>query len=95
MSESNSTIPVDAATIKQLSSDCIRLSDDFNKFSEECAFLCDAFAAVAHDPDYISEETSKGIGHLSCWLKEQAKSYRDRIDKLHEGLFSLRPESSD
>ncbi|WDE05673.1 hypothetical protein SG34_001650 [Thalassomonas viridans] len=77
---SESTTYDEEVSIKQLSSDCIRLCDDFNKFSEECAFLCDAFAAVAREPDDISEDTSEGIGHLSCWLKEQARGYcyRDR-----------------
>ncbi|WDE07867.1 hypothetical protein SG34_013850 [Thalassomonas viridans] len=94
MSESDDTYtPLDDdEQIKQLSSECISLSDDFNKFSEECAFLCDAFAAVTREPDNISPQTGEGIRHLSCWLKEQAENYRERIEQLHQSLSALARE---
>ncbi|WDE08458.1 hypothetical protein SG34_031535 [Thalassomonas viridans] len=82
MSES---ISLDQAAGRQaLLSTLISLTDDFQKFNEECAFLCDAFAAVAREPDCISEETGEGIGHISCWLKDQVKDYNERINTLYK-----------
>ncbi|WDE04510.1 hypothetical protein SG34_024755 [Thalassomonas viridans] len=72
----------DAAQREQLSREFRELSDQFNKFSEECAFLCDAFAAIGREPAEITPPTSEGIGHVSYWLKCQVIGYRDKIDEL-------------
>ncbi|WDE03421.1 hypothetical protein SG34_018720 [Thalassomonas viridans] len=81
---SDLTSPDDANKREQLSRDFRELSDDFNKFTEECAFLCDAFAAVSREPDCITPPTSEGIGHISYWLKCQLIDYRDKIDDMRE-----------
>ncbi|WDE04254.1 hypothetical protein SG34_023385 [Thalassomonas viridans] len=73
---------------KALLSALISLTDDFHKFTEECAFLCDAFAAVAREPECINEDTSEGIGHISYWLKDQVKGYDERINVLYKTLHN-------
>ncbi|WDE08710.1 hypothetical protein SG34_032920 [Thalassomonas viridans] len=75
----------------QLASESLELCDDFNKFSDECSFLCDAFAAVARDPACITPETSEGIWYVCYKLKIQIRTYRDQIDGIHQGLRALRP----
>ncbi|WDE07467.1 hypothetical protein SG34_011565 [Thalassomonas viridans] len=81
---SDSMPPNDAEKREQLSREFRELSDDFNKFSEECAFLCDAFAAIGREPACITPPTSEGIGHISYWLKCQVIDYRDKIDEIRE-----------
>ena len=73
---SDSKLPLTEEAIKKdkLSSDFVDLSDDFGKFSEECAFLFDAFAAVSREPECITEHTSEGIRHLCYWLKYQVSA---------------------
>jgi len=88
MSESNLSVQDEAARRKAQLSALVDLSDDFYKFHQECAFLCDAFAAVTQEPECISEETSEGIRHLSCWLKCQVKHYCQRIDELYKEAYS-------
>ncbi|WDE05619.1 hypothetical protein SG34_001355 [Thalassomonas viridans] len=88
MSESTQTPQNEAARRKAQLSELIDLTDDFSKFHQECAFLCDAFAAVAQEPECISEETSEGIRHLSYWLKGQAKEYYQRIDAIYQEAYS-------
>ncbi|WDE08667.1 hypothetical protein SG34_032655 [Thalassomonas viridans] len=88
MSESTPAPQNEAARRKAQLSALVDLTDDFSKFHEECAFLCDAFAAVAQEPECISEETSEGIRHLSYWLKCQAKEYYQRIDQLYKEAYS-------
>ncbi|WDE04426.1 hypothetical protein SG34_024300 [Thalassomonas viridans] len=88
MSESTSIPQSDAARRKAQLSELIDLTDDFYKFHQECAFLCDAFAAVAQEPECISEETSEGIRHLSYWLKSQAKDYYQRIDGIYKEAYN-------
>ncbi|WDE03818.1 hypothetical protein SG34_020915 [Thalassomonas viridans] len=88
MSESTSTPQNEAARRKAQLSALVDLTDDFSQFHQECAFLCDAFAAVAQEPECISEETSEGIRHMSYWLKGQAKEYYQRIDDLYQEAYS-------
>ncbi|WDE05058.1 hypothetical protein SG34_027790 [Thalassomonas viridans] len=73
-----------------LASESLELCDGFNKFSDECSFLCDAFAAVARDPACITPETSEGIWYVCYKLKMQIRSYRDQIDEIHNGLRALK-----
>ncbi|WDE02780.1 hypothetical protein SG34_015145 [Thalassomonas viridans] len=84
MSDSNQPPPGDAAKREQLSKDFLDLCNDFDKFSDECAFLCDAFAALAQDPESITPPTGDGIGHVSYWLKCQVLDYREKIDELRK-----------
>ncbi|WDE06958.1 hypothetical protein SG34_008740 [Thalassomonas viridans] len=89
---SDFTPPDDAARREQLSRDFRELSDDFNKFSEECAFLCDAFAALGREPQYITPPTGEGFGHISYWLKCRVIDYRDKIDDIRESWKELNRE---
>ncbi|WP_281556281.1 hypothetical protein [Thalassomonas sp. RHCl1] len=84
MSESNLPLTEDEIRREQLSSDFVNLSDDFSKFSEECAFLFDAFAAVGREPECITPHTSEGIRHLCYWLKYQVIGYREKIDGMQD-----------
>jgi len=88
MSDANSAPQSEAARRKAQLSALVDLSDDFYKFHQECAFICDAFAAVTQEPECISEETSEGIRHLSCWLKSQVKGYYQRIDDIYQQAYS-------
>ncbi|WDD99284.1 hypothetical protein [Thalassomonas actiniarum] len=96
MSESNTITPgalLDhEAKRKQLTSKSLELSDDFSKFSDECSFLCDAFAAVAREPECITPQTSEGIWHVCYKLKIQVRKYRDQIDTLHNDLRHFKLE---
>ena len=95
MSESENT-PADFETRReQLAGESLDLCDDFSQFSDECSFLCDAFAAVAREPECITPETTEGIWYVCYKLKMQIRSYRDRINKVHEGLQTLKGKDSD
>ncbi|WDE12301.1 hypothetical protein [Thalassomonas haliotis] len=77
-------------TLEQWSSDLLALCDDFSQFSQECAFLFDALAAVAQEPECITEDTSEGIRHVNFWLKYQVIAYREKINRLHSGWGILK-----
>ncbi|WDE06399.1 hypothetical protein SG34_005615 [Thalassomonas viridans] len=85
-------LPDCEAKLKQIRSKSLELCDSFNKFSDECSFLCDAFAAVAREPDCITPETSEGIWYVNYRLKMQIRDYRDQIDEIHQGLQKLKLE---
>ncbi|WDE03094.1 hypothetical protein SG34_016860 [Thalassomonas viridans] len=89
MSESNQPPLDDVAKREQMSGDFLDLCDDFIKFSEECAFLFDAFAAVTREPECITEDTIEGIRHINFWLKYQVIDYREKIDRQRKYWTSL------
>ncbi|WDD99433.1 hypothetical protein [Thalassomonas actiniarum] len=90
MSESNATSQEYEAKRAQLLSESLELCDDFSKFSDEYSFLCDAFAAVAREPECITPPTSEGIWYVCYRLKMQVRSYRDKINSIHEGLRAIK-----
>ncbi|WDE02815.1 hypothetical protein SG34_015325 [Thalassomonas viridans] len=94
MSESTPAPQNEAARRKTQLSALVDLTDDFSQFHQECAFLCDAFAAVAQEPECISEETSEGIRHMSYWLKSQAKEYYQRIDDLYKEAYNYNKQAT-
>jgi len=89
MSESKLLLTEDAIKKEKLSGDFVDLSDDFGKFSEECAFLFDAFAAVTREPECITEHTSEGIRHMCYRLKYQVIGYREKIDEMQDSWRTL------
>ncbi|WDE02545.1 hypothetical protein [Thalassomonas actiniarum] len=73
-------------TAKQLKADMLLLCDEFSQFNEECAFICDAFAAIVREPEALDQATIAGFSHYSIWLKEQVADFKHRIHKVHQEL---------
>ena len=76
----------DETSKKQFTQQLISLSDDFSDFSNECSFVCDAFAAIAREPECITEETSEGFRHVSYRLKCQVREFYRQIEALYQAL---------
>ncbi|WDE09068.1 hypothetical protein SG34_030305 [Thalassomonas viridans] len=66
-----------------LGHEVLHLCDDFARFSDECAFLCDAYAAVVSEPACIGEMTASGLGLSSYKLKKQVEDFYYRIANIH------------
>ncbi|WP_281557929.1 hypothetical protein [Thalassomonas sp. RHCl1] len=73
-------------TAKQLKADMLLLCDEFSQFNEECAFICDAFAAIVREPEALDQATIAGFSHYSIWLKEQVAGFKHRIHEVHKGF---------
>ncbi|WDE02139.1 hypothetical protein [Thalassomonas actiniarum] len=74
------------STAKQLKTDMLLLCDQFSQFSEECAFICDAFAAIVREPEALDEATIAGFSHYSIWIKDQVTGFKHKIHKVHQDL---------
>ncbi|WDE07988.1 hypothetical protein SG34_014495 [Thalassomonas viridans] len=68
----------------QLTAEIYRLKNEFDQFNGKCSFLCDAFTAVAANPECIDELTSYGFDFYAIWLKRQVTDFNDRIHIIHE-----------
>ena len=72
--------------INELQLKVLRLYDEFALFSDQCAFLCDAFAAVPAHQEAISPATLGGLEFYSQWLKTRLVEIKTELGQIHEQL---------
>ncbi|WDE10828.1 hypothetical protein [Thalassomonas haliotis] len=71
---------------KAVSVEVLALTNDFNSFSLDCAFLCEAFAAIANVQPSIDGYPLHGFNRYGLWIKEQVANFDERIEKLQEHI---------
>jgi hypothetical protein len=76
----------DRKRIRKLQLKVLRLYDEFSQFSDQCAFLCDAFAAIPAQQEPIEPETIEGINSYSYWLKTRLLEIKGELQKVHEQI---------
>ncbi len=75
--------------IRKLQRMVLRLYDEYAQFTDQCAFLCDAFAAIPEKQEIVEPETIEGINHYSHWLKTRVLEIKGELHKIHEQLRGL------
>ena len=75
--------------IRELQLKVVRLYDEFAQFSDQCAFLCDSFAAIPAQHEFIEPETIGGIEFYSRWLKTRLLEIKNELRKIHEQLREI------
>ncbi|WDE10871.1 hypothetical protein [Thalassomonas haliotis] len=75
-----------SAEQKAISAEVLALTNDFNAFSANCAFLCEAFAAIASDQSSMDAYIVYGFNRYGLWIKEQVTNFDERIEKLQEHI---------
>ena len=73
-------------SISELQLKALRLYDEFALFSDQCAFLCDAFAAVPAHQEAITPATLGGLHFISQWLKTRLVEIKIEPGQIHEQL---------
>lgn len=68
----------------------LRLNDDFALFSNQCAFLCDAFASIPARHEEITPATLGGLEHYSHWLKTRLVEIKTELGEIHAQLRELK-----
>lgn len=69
-----------------LKKELLTLYDEFSEFTDQCAFLCDAFAATAANYENLDKESAKGLDHNAYWLKQKVKGFKVRLQLLNSRL---------
>ncbi|WDE07594.1 hypothetical protein SG34_012305 [Thalassomonas viridans] len=82
MSDSTTTSEEEQA----LASRTMELCDEFSHFTAECAFICDAFAAIVKDPACINEPAIFGIELTAYKIKTRMIDINNRLIDIHEEL---------
>jgi hypothetical protein len=75
--------------IRELQLKVVRLYDEFAQFSDQCAFLCDSFAAIPAQHEFIEAGTIGGIEFYSRWLKTRLLEIKNELRKIHEQLREI------
>ena len=65
----------------------LTLYDELTEFSDQCSFLCDAFACIPAQEEVIDDETIRGISYYAHWMKR-------RIRKMKAELRAVRNQAN-
>ena len=68
----------------RLSNALTELYDEVLEFTDECAFLCDAFAALAVQNDGFDTSTASGISMSAHTLKQKASVLQQHLKDIHD-----------
>jgi hypothetical protein len=66
-----------------LKQDLLNLCDSFAEFSDQCTFLCDAFAAISARAETIDPHTANGIEHTARNLKQKVRELGADLNRLN------------
>ena len=67
-----------------IETDLLNFYDDFVELHDNCSFLCDAFACLATEEDYLDSSTAMGISRYSHWIKLRVQKLKQDLKKIHE-----------
>ncbi len=67
------------AEARPVSKQLLDYYDEFTEFSDRCAFLCDAFAAVAAHNESLDEHSVRGLAYSADWLKLRARELKEKL----------------
>lgn len=71
-------------TQKTLRQELLSLCDNFAEFTDQCVFLCDAFAAISTRDESIDPATANGIGHTARCLKKRVQEIKFDLNTLRQ-----------
>jgi hypothetical protein len=67
-----------------LSNDLLDLYDELTDFNDCCAFLWDAFSALAAEEDALDTSTIEGLRSLADWMKQRMNTVKTRLKGIQE-----------
>jgi len=56
--------------------------DEFADFNEDCAFLCDAFACMVENHEYLDQDSTRGLSRNAYWLKRRTTKLKEVIKHI-------------
>lgn len=70
--------------VKPLYTEILNLYDEFADFSEQCAFLCDAYVSLALYTESMDRKTVNGMERSTRWLKYRVEEIKERLRIIHQ-----------
>jgi len=81
-------------TKTSLETDLLHFYDDFVEFHDNFSFLCDAFACLATEEDYLDTSTAMGVSRFSHWIKNRTQELKRDLKKIHEKAYTQNQTAS-
>ena len=69
--------------------DVLALYDRLTEFADQCAFLCDAFAAIPITEECIEPATARGMSLSARWIKDTVQEIKLDLKRIHEQARSI------
>jgi hypothetical protein len=73
-----------STTPRWLATELLGYDDELSEFNDHCAFLCDAFAAIAARCDNLDESTIAGLSEHAQWLKQRTAASKARFQRIRQ-----------
>ena len=71
-----------------LERDLLHFYDSYIEFHDHCSFLCDAFAGLTIEEDFLDSSTAMGVSRYSHWVKRKAQELKQDLQKIHEKAYT-------
>ena len=70
-----------------LKTDLLHFYDEFVEFQDYCSFMCEAFASLATEENYLDTSTAMGASRFCQWMKRRMQELRGDLKKIHEKAY--------
>ena len=72
---------------KDMSLALLQHYDELTDFNDDCAFLCDAFAMLAANNEYLNECSIRGLERHAESLKRRSEDLKQELRQIRERYF--------
>ena len=67
-----------------LYTDLLLFYDEFVEFHDYCSFMCEAFASLATEENYLDTSTAMGASRFCHWTKRRMQELKGDLKNIHE-----------
>ncbi len=71
-------------TNTSIKADLLHFYDEFVELNDYCSFMCEAFASLATEEDYMDESTAMGVSRFCYWIKHRMEVLKGELKQIHE-----------
>ena len=70
-----------------LNTDLLHFYDEFAEFHDYCSFMCEAFASLATEENFLDTGTAMGASRFCHWIKRRMQELKGDLKKIHEKAY--------
>lgn len=77
-----------------LKTDLLHFYEEFVEFQDYCSFMCEAFASLAAEENYLDTSTAMGASRFCHWIKRRMHELKGDLKRIHEKAHTQNQISS-
>lgn len=71
-----------------LNIDLLHFYDEFAEINDYCSFLCEAFASLATEDNYLDTNTAMGVSRFCHLIKCRMQELKGDLKQIHEKAYT-------